>query len=235
MEKSKRLIQNYEEILSTSNLIGVPPKSDRSVSSPSLQPPPKMGYGRCLSKGYKVLIKRGVNRYKLFRFFVSKVVYDDDGLHLDEFLLLIELFYQFDESKDPNFQNNLINLRNEGFQIFIKHIFKLKIFPFQPKDETRQKFRDYTQSVIYDSRAYFRIKGQNRNRDFRLVFKDTILPRRTPPKAYIGIGYKDKGSRREPALDGSPKWQEVATYFANLEEGLENPRTSSDLESEEDT
>lgn len=236
MEKSIAIQPDEHDNVSLSNHKGVPPKSDRSVSSPSLQPPPKMGYGRCLSKGYKVLIKRGVSRYKLFRFFVSKVVYDDDGLHLDEFLLLIELFYQFDESKDPNFQSNLINLRSEGFKRFVDHLFKLKIFPFQPKDETRHKFRDYTQSVIYDSRAYFRIKGQNRNKDFRLIFKDTILPRRTPPKAYIGIGYKDKGSRREPALDGSPKWQEVATYYANLEESLgHNPRTSSDFESGEDT
>jgi hypothetical protein len=235
MEKSKRLNLENRDNVKTSNHKGDPLKSDCSVSFPSLQPPPLLGYGRCLSKGYKVLIKRGVSRYKLFRYFVSKIVYDDEGLHLDEFLLLIELFYQFDESKDPNFQDNLNNLRNEGFKEFFEHLRKVKIFPFQPKDDTRLKFQVYTQSVIYDSRSFFRIKGQNRNKDFRLIFKDTILPRRTPPKPYIGIGYKDKGSRREPALDGSPKWQEVATYFANLEEGLENPRTSSDIESGEDT
>lgn len=27
---------------------------------------------------------------------------------------------------------------------------------------------------------------------------------------YIGVGYKDKGARRDPAKDGSPAWQEVA-------------------------
>jgi hypothetical protein len=32
-----------------------------------------------------------------------------------------------------------------------------------------------------------------------------------PPKRYIGVGYKDKGSRKNIAFDGSPSWQEVAS------------------------
>jgi len=31
-----------------------------------------------------------------------------------------------------------------------------------------------------------------------------------PPKRYIGVGYKDKGSRKNDAYDGTPTWQEVA-------------------------
>lgn len=233
MEKSSNLQPEDHASISTSHHIGVPPKSDRSVSSPSLQPPPLRDYGRCLSKGYKVLIKRGVNRYKLFRFFVSKVIYDDAGIHLDEFILLIELFFEFDRMEDPNFSGNLENIRNESFIKFFKDIQRAKIFPYQPWEDTRKRWLNLTQTVIYDERSYHRIKGQNRNKDFRLIFRDTILPRRTPAKAYIGIGYKDKGSRREPALDGSPKWQEVATYHANLEAELEDPRTSSEESGEE--
>jgi len=198
-----------------------------------LQPPPVTGYGRCLSKGYKVLIKRGVNRYKLFRFLNSKVILDEEGLHLDEFLCLFELYYQLSESGDPNFKENLNNIRNESFNMFIKFLSKVKIFPYQPTEKTRQTFQELAVAVSYDKRSYHRIKGQNRNKDFRLVFKDTLLPRRSPSKAYIGIGYKDKGSRREPALDGSPKWQEVATYFGNIEGAEDNPRTSSEKSEEE--
>jgi hypothetical protein len=233
MEKSSNLQPEEQTSFVTSQHIGAPPKSDRSVSSPSLQPPPRRDYARVLSKGYKVLIKRGVNRYKLFRYFVSKSVYDEDGLHLDEFILLLELYFEFDRMEDPNFSGNLENLRNLGFVQYFKDLQRNKIFPFQPRLETRERWKNITQSVIYDQRSFFRIKGQNRNKDFRLVFKDTILPRRTPAKAYIGIGYKDKGSRREPALDGSPKWQEVATYFANQEAELEDPRTSSEESGEE--
>lgn len=30
-----------------------------------------------------------------------------------------------------------------------------------------------------------------------------------PPKAYIGKGYTDQGTARDPAYDGSPSWQEI--------------------------
>jgi len=175
-----------------------------------------------------MLIRKGVNRYKLFRYLVSKVFQDDEGLHLDEFLCLFELYYQLTEMVDPNFEENLNNLRNEGFEKFVKRVQQIKTFPYQPKDETRELMREQSVAISYDSRSYFRIKGQNRNKDFRLIFKDVLIPRKNPPRAYIGIGYKDKGSRREPALDGSPKWQEVATHFGNLESAEESSRTSSE-------
>jgi hypothetical protein len=35
-----------------------------------------------------------------------------------------------------------------------------------------------------------------------------------PPKLYIGKGYTDKGTARNPALDGSPPWQEVGQTLA---------------------
>jgi len=34
---------------------------------------------------------------------------------------------------------------------------------------------------------------------------------RTRPKRYIGVGYKDSGTKRDSAFDGSPSWQEVAS------------------------
>jgi hypothetical protein len=36
-------------------------------------------------------------------------------------------------------------------------------------------------------------------------------PTKLPAKRFVGVGYKDKGNRRDPAVDGSPSWQEVAT------------------------
>lgn len=44
-----------------------------------------------------------------------------------------------------------------------------------------------------------------------------IETKRLPPKRYIGVGYRDKGTAREPHLDGSPRWQEVASYVSSLE------------------
>jgi hypothetical protein len=48
-----------------------------------------------------------------------------------------------------------------------------------------------------------------------------LIPRAVPPKRFIGVGYKDKGSRRDPAFDGTPSWQETAQYLSNLEREAE--------------
>jgi hypothetical protein len=48
--------------------------------------------------------------------------------------------------------------------------------------------------------------------------KDSGIPtKELPPVKVIGRGYRDKGTYRDPAWDGSPSWQELATYFERLE------------------
>lgn len=37
------------------------------------------------------------------------------------------------------------------------------------------------------------------------------LRRNSPPKRFIGVGYKDTGQCRDVSYDGSPSWQEVAS------------------------
>lgn len=43
---------------------------------------------------------------------------------------------------------------------------------------------------------------------------------KVPPARYIGVGYKDKGSRKISSHDGSPSWQEVASSITVSEEPL---------------
>jgi hypothetical protein len=44
-----------------------------------------------------------------------------------------------------------------------------------------------------------------------LPTKESGIPTsQLPPKRFIGVGYKDKGHRRNSATDGSPSWQTVA-------------------------
>jgi hypothetical protein len=49
-----------------------------------------------------------------------------------------------------------------------------------------------------------------------LIRVNRALRRKPPPKAFIGVGYGDKGHRREVSVNGTPSWQEVAS--ANLED-----------------
>jgi hypothetical protein len=55
-----------------------------------------------------------------------------------------------------------------------------------------------------------------------LVLHDAIEPKKFPPKKIIGVGYKDKGTRRNNAEDGSPSWKEVASYFSYKEREAED-------------
>ena len=40
-----------------------------------------------------------------------------------------------------------------------------------------------------------------------------VEKRKYPPPKFIGVGYKDKGTRRNLAKDGSPDWKYVATFL----------------------
>jgi hypothetical protein len=53
---------------------------------------------------------------------------------------------------------------------------------------------------------------------YRLTgFRKTGTPKSMlPPKLYVGVGYSDKGTARNPAFDGSPSWQEVAMTRGTL-------------------
>jgi hypothetical protein len=76
-------------------------------------------------------------------------------------------------------------------------------------------FRD--DPILPKPEAFFGLMG---NRDMRSSFRVQFKSSWIPPKKverYIGVGYKDKGSRRFPELDGSPTWQRVATVLANRE------------------
>jgi len=43
-----------------------------------------------------------------------------------------------------------------------------------------------------------------------------VPKKRLPPKTYIGKGYRDKGTVKDMAKDGSPSWQEVAMHRGPL-------------------
>lgn len=195
----------------------VPPEHKVNTgSSPSLQPPPTRELSRALM-GYRILVKRGTKRVNLFRYLVSKMIHDNEGIHLDEFLVIHDLYYHLIESKDPNLSELSFRLQSPLVSEFFKKFRRNTIFPYQPWDSTRSVMQSLILEILYDRRSYFRIKGQNMNKSFRLILSDTLIPKKPKAKPYIGIGYKDKGSRRDTAYDGSPKWQDVGSHFANQE------------------
>lgn len=55
------------------------------------------------TKGYTMRLRPGTKKVTLLRFLLAKLVYGraEEGISLDEFLVLHELFYQLLESSDP--------------------------------------------------------------------------------------------------------------------------------------
>lgn len=62
----------------------------------------------------------------------------------------------------------------------------------------------------------FKLRFHN---SYHLIFREPQgVPTDTlPAKRWIGVGYRDKGSAKDKAIDASPSWQSVATVAAGLE------------------
>jgi hypothetical protein len=182
-------------------------------SSPSLPPPTEVwDYQDALTRGYNVIVKRGTNRFKLFRFLLSKIRYSKDGFHLDDYLCLWNLYFLLIEEKDPKFQKRLFLLQDENLVKVLEQLRDIRVFPYNPRETTFHILDRLP--LIYHSRSYFGMESSGWSKHYRLSFNSRLVRRKPRPVPYIGVGYKDKGSRRDVALDGTPKWQIIGSISA---------------------
>jgi len=63
----------------------------------------------------------------------------------------------------------------------------------------------------------------------RELSTSTEANRHLPPKRIMGIGYRDKGTARNPAFDGSPSWQEVASRDGQIAMAIEGVRHAKNI------
>lgn len=175
-------------------------------------------------RGFKVKIKRGTKRVTIFRYLLSKLIYDLDGLHLDEYLVLLELYYSLTESKDPS----LLQKYGKSFVEtipFFKILGEGRKFPLMLKridvPEVQDYYIQYLGNLLLSKESYFGMRGNRNIRDsFYIQINYPLFPRKEKTKRFIGVGYKDKGSRQNLAEDGSPAWQEVASEYSQVERAL---------------
>jgi hypothetical protein len=190
--------------------------------------------GKRIAKGYTMKVKKGTNRTVLFRFLLAKLVHSNEGLFIDEYLLLYHLFYELLDMTDPLFVKKYL-LKLEKVKIIMIKLGKCRSFPLHLKDESKREICRYLDDFLLSPREYYGLAGQRSIRDsFRLILNDTIVPQAPPPKRFIGVGYKDKGTCRDSAYDGSPGWQFYARYFSNLEREAEELDSSISETSEFD-
>jgi len=185
-----------------------------------------------IKRGYKMFIKKGTNRVTLLRFLLAKLVYSSGGLSLDEYLCLFHIYYDLTEMNDPLFKQKY-DIFLERVGLLLSEISGERSFPVQTLTDAEVDF-EFFLGNFPTKREYFGLAGQrDLKRSFRLVLNDTLVPQKKLLVRYIGVGYKDKGTRRNPAEDGSPGWKEVGTFFSNQEREAEELDSlfSSTLES----
>jgi hypothetical protein len=170
-----------------------------------------------LRKGaYTVKIKKGTKKKNLFRFLLAKLFYEkEEGLHLDEFIVLWELLLDLQEmsAQDQSFYEKYGNFFEEENHKFFEKLGRCQEFPLrvEANPDEIEKYVKRFQPLLPSRSAYFGLKGQNGIRSgFLLTFAAQLPLRKIPEGRRIGVGYRDKGSRRNLAEDGSPDWREVA-------------------------
>lgn len=185
--------------------------------------------------GYTVKLKKGTKRITLFRFLLAKLLYEAEreGLHLDEFAVLVSLFYDLLDDQDPTFRRKYATDLERLVPLF-SDLGKARSFPLRLRLErpTMTALVNWVGPILPTQNSYFGLKGNRELRNsFYIQFNDTLqLPARRQPR-FVGVGYRDKGTCRDNATDGSPSWQEVGSESACLEQVLDDLDLSlTDLE-----
>lgn len=161
-----------------------------------------------LRGGYVVKIKKGTKQITLLRNLLAGVLYQPGGGSIEDFLVIFEVLERCSEKtlSDTQFAEKysewLITVQN----VLVE--WQVKSFPFIPRNT--KKYEEILRPFLPSRQAYFGwVNNPARGTSVSIVLRSQLSPPKIKPKRFIGVGYKDKGSRRNPAKDGSPSWQEV--------------------------
>lgn len=183
----------------------------RASPVPCSHDPKKLEVSKVIS--WKLKNKSPSYLFKVWKFLLSKVWYEKEisEVELNTIYLIKDRIF---EEKSPYFQSKY-RFEMESLFLFFKGIFG----KYQQTDYKFDGVSPYINPVrvIYSPHAYFgRLKTFSIKDVMKRVNRNfNKIPR---PSAFIGVGYKDKGTCRVASSDGSPSWQEVAMAFQ------ENPK-----------
>lgn len=161
---------------------------------------------------FQLAYSRNVKRVTLQRFLVTKIAYFKEEVTFQDALVLYDnlLWLQDKCEQDEAFCSKF----GSDLESLAKHLkslrFNERAFP-KTIEKLSSKLRVELKGFLYPKRNYLQIQNRLRNayqfRNYKALGKPID---QLPPKTYIGKGYRDKGTARDPGRDGSPSWQEVA-------------------------
>lgn len=171
-----------------------------------------------LSSSTRVFYSRQIKRVNCTRYLVGKLVWSPERVNFIEILVLFDnqLYLEVLATKDQGFSQkfgkSLEDLSNilkttpdsGSFTSYIRRLSskcKNLLEGFYPPERNLTTMGKH---VI----GFFHVEAsRQQGRDLKTI----------PPKGFIGKGYADKGTRRDPAYDGSPHWTDVAIHFSRKE------------------
>lgn len=158
----------------------------------------------------RILVTTLVKPLTVLRFLTSKLVYTGKEFTAVDCIACFEAFEKVVLGMDRDRQyRNKYGPEVFLFRALYQNLDKLsKINPRERYQVLSTQYSFYRGK--FASRGfYFAVEGQ------ALSLYQTKLKNRFPtifpPKPFVGIGYGDHGTAKDIALDGSPKWQEVAS------------------------
>lgn len=167
-----------------------------------------------MSFSQMVRISPKAKRVYLHRFLLSKIVFHREQLEMRDLCCLFEnqLWLEKKCLTDPDFSKKF-GQDLESLSIVLQEINFRTETSNRAIDRLSSKIKENLTGLILPKRnypeAFKKCNGLFQLEDSRPQGR---LKKTVPPKARIGIGYRDKGSARDLAKDGSPSWQEVAAH-----------------------
>lgn len=197
--------------LQPTRLLRKGPSLESSEADPISVPLPKVQFDGKEYLTCQLRYTKEVKRVTLARYLCGKVTHTPEEVTRIDLLILYDNFLYIQEiaSKNENFR--------EKFGDDLESLAKiLKGFRLSSKTSSLDVRKLATQmeekinKFILPKRNLSTVAGRC-SKMFRVIpFTQLKEKKKLPPKAYIGKGYADKGTARDPAVDNSPSWQEVA-------------------------
>lgn len=181
-----------------------------------------------------VVIRNGVKRISLQRTLCSQIVYEGKCSIFElNVIFQNQLWLQRKCLTDDNFSKKF-GKSLEEISIYLKKAnFSRGLTP-GALSTLRSNLKSLT-DFIYPQRNLAAMKSKFANCFYVRPYRQQGVDIKSlPPKRYIGKGYGDKGTARDPAKDGSPSWQEITNLTTKYNQLIHRYKNELSRETKED-
>lgn len=165
-----------------------------------------------------VKYSRRLKRISLERYLVSKIIYEPEKVTFHDLFALYDnlIWLERKSQSDADFRRKF-GKSLEVLSMFLKEVNLGSGFSVKALLKLSNKFRTGLEGFFLPVRNYPEYKSRFSGLfSVRALKQPQDANKHLPPKRIIGVGYRDKGTARDPAKDGSPSWQEVACRSGQL-------------------